>query len=272
MDLLTQAFHLLEDSRSLCSCSLGENVRTLLSLDSLGHHYGFYIGEAVCFCFHAQRKLFHHLVVALHCYFGLLAGTGRGGPLAFRDSWASVVLDMPRVVLVLFGLHLTLRFVRFAMQCCCGPPSDGYGMGARLHALRIAEMHENRNDTKQAVKSMIRASRALEFDRLWEYLLISPRYIWNGFPFGRLRNNFLGRLYLLTLWVLYVCPVALRVSLLIARLGIDFLDIDGVATVCEHDSVGRAAVAVGLSSIVLFVMLAVIPSRVVARTNEQRYH
>jgi hypothetical protein len=273
MDLLTHAFHLLEDTRNYCSCSLGENVRTLLSLDHfLGHRYAFYAGEVVCFCFHAQRRLFHHLVAALHCYFGLVVGTGRGGPLAFRDSWAKLLLDVPRVALVLFGLHLLLRLVRFAIQCCCGPPTDGYGMGARLHALRVAEMYENRNETKQAVESMIRASRALEFDRLWEHLLISPRYIWNGVPFGKLRNNFLGRAYLLTLWVVYICPMALRVSLLVARLGIDIFEIDAVANACEPDTFGRAAFAGGLASAVVFVMLAVVPSRVLARTQEERYH
>ena len=267
MDWLYHGFHLLSDFRSACSCALGEQVRELLHLDSLGHQYGYYFGEAICFSFHAQRKLFQHVLAAIHCYFGLISGYHRSGPLDFRDSWILLLLDLPRVAIVLFGLSMLHRILRF----CWPTPMDQYTMGARLYALRVAEHQLRNNNNRDAVEAMIRCSRAAEFDRLFEFLLISPRYLWNGWPFGRIRNSWLGFLYLMILWLVYICPIGLRASLLIARSGVPDL-FDSVDNVCDTPSMWRASVAVGFCSIIMCVLCLLIPSMIMDRTKEKRYH
>jgi hypothetical protein len=178
MDWLHAGFSMLQDFRSPCSCFLGEEARRVLLVDELGHHYGFYFGEAICFAFHAQRKLFQHVLGSLFCFFSLIAGFGRTGPLPdFVDSWSLLVLDIPRVAIVLFGLSLLHRLLRF----CCGTPVDQYGMGARLMTLRAAESDlKQRRNKAAAIEALVKTSRKLEFDRLFEFLLISPRWIWNG--------------------------------------------------------------------------------------------
>lgn len=39
MDMLKSAYDALSDTRTSCSCSLGEAIRVATGLDAIGHHY-----------------------------------------------------------------------------------------------------------------------------------------------------------------------------------------------------------------------------------------
>lgn len=59
-------------------------------------------------------------------------------------------------------------------------------------------------------------ARKTEYDRLFEFLLISPRWVWNGWPFGRIRNGRAGKAFLFVSWAIYIVPFALRLTLITA--------------------------------------------------------
>jgi hypothetical protein len=217
MDTVQSVFHYLGDSRAVCSCAFGENVRNLINVDSLGHHYGYYAGEFICFCLYAQRRLFHHFVGVLYCYLGLVTGFERSGHLPWSDTWGTLLLDLPRLAVVLYFLAITHRLLRWMNELCCRK-SDRWQMGARLRTLHVAEYYNSVNDDpKEAIEKIIETQRKVEYDVLFEYLLISPRYVWNGFPFGKIRNGVVGKIYLMCLWCIYVCPFIFRAAMLLSR-------------------------------------------------------
>jgi hypothetical protein len=99
---------------------------------------------------------------------------------------------------------------------------------------------------------------------LKEFAAFSLKEI-SRWPFGRIRNSFLGKAYLLTLWIVYICPLSLRAALLISRCS--FLDwFDAVENVCDTTSVPRAIGTVTLCFVVLIVMCFQIPAAVHERT------
>ena len=248
-------------------------MRTFLSLDDhLGAHYGFYLGEAACFCLYAQRKLFHHLMAALYCFFGLIATFRRTGFLPFSDSWMTLLLDVPRVMLVFFLLNCAHRFLRFCSVKFCGI-RDKWDANARLAELRVAEYHNKSGDMSKAIESLIQTARKLELDRKWEYLLISPRYIWNGFPFTKIRNGPLGRAYLLTLWLVYVCPLFLRMALLLCRLDVDQAGDLVLVYICnQHVGATRQLTSLFFCVFVIILTCVGVPTFVYGKTKESRYY
>lgn len=271
MNLLEYTFHYLGDARALCTCRLGEYIRTVIGADDLlGHTYGFYLGELICFALYAQRKLFHHFVGAIYCYLGLATGFHQVEFLPWSDSWPTLVLDLPRVALVLFFLNLLHRLGRWITTLCCGI-RDRWTMGNRLAQLREAELQNQNENSKEAVAALIRAARKLEHDRLFEYLLVSPRYIWNGPFFGRIRNGLLGRAYLLILWLFYICPLFLRVILLLSRLTL----VNGnlvIVDICgEQISTAKRFVSLALATFTLYYTMISVPRQIHAKTKEEVY-
>ncbi len=92
---------------------------------------GWWVGEILCFVLYAQKKLFMHYVGALYCFFGMIgASFERNGYLLMRDSFASLALDVPRLLLALYLLAKVHTFCAFCIRSCCGY-SDDWSMGTR---------------------------------------------------------------------------------------------------------------------------------------------
>lgn len=84
---------------------------------------------------YAQKKLFMHYVGALYCFFGMLgASSERNGFLAMHDSFASLALDVPRLLLALYLLAKFHTFCAFFIRSCCGYRDD-WSMGTRFALL-----------------------------------------------------------------------------------------------------------------------------------------
>ena len=264
MNLLKSSFDALNDDAQIsCSCVLGENVRTMFLASKLSPQYAWWFGEAVCFVVFAQKKLVLHGVGALHCFWSTLISS-QLGKLKWQDSWVLLLSDLPRLYLLLYILFYFRKFLSFVLLCRRN--YDRYGMGARLLELRTAEMENYNKHPRKAISSLIAVARKQEHDRLFDYLLISPRYIWNGPFFGKIRNSTLGRLYLLLLWLCYFCPIILRMSLLLNSMGLS-------DTICSGSvPLVREMIAFVTTSLIMFISILIIPWAVYKRTDERRYY
>lgn len=210
---------------------------------------------------------------ALYCFFGLLVGFRNGHLNSWGDSFGTLIFDIPRLLLLLFLLNLLHRMVRFIMGKCCNVHDD-WSMGSRLGELRQADYYLNsKKDSHGAISKLISAARKIEYDRLFEYWVVSPRWIWNGYPFGRIRNKFVGRAYLLCIWILYICPFFLRISLLLCRLGISEAGDLSIVDLCGAPvSMARKITALSFTLLVMWYTMLSIPATVNRWTDEQTYN
>lgn len=207
-------------------------------------------------------------MAALYCLFGL---AGESGVALFDDSFVGIILDVPRLVLALWLLGVVRRTVLWFMEwvrwCCCCPLRDEWSMGARLGLLRAAEYElDVKSSTKQSVRTLIRVARKLEHDRLFEFQLVSPRWVWNGWPFGRVRNTKTNKFFLYVAWALYCCPFVLRIVLVTSTALV------GGPCVCSAESsVPHQLCTLAVATGALVYSLLVFPANVNRKTYEESW-